>query len=306
MGLPAVTWLAYTVEHGRHPYVEPALHLFDRFPLWLRHRLPDRWGGLRVSAQFDERVAAAYALWVLGPKAAPAIPALARGLESNSKELAYWSASSLHAIGPASWPVVDRALVHRDSLVRAAVVANMYGRFPVDGDPVSNIEITRVAQALNKACRDPNAEVRAAAAEAIINCKNEVQETNGFDITIPFLIQLLSDSAAVRGSAYRALDSFREKAAPAIPVLAEILKGGDLESVRDAADLLHSIGPLSWPVVEEALASGKPDTRSSLVTLILHRLIPKNEQPVSDDEFVRVYEALIRALKKIPMLKCGS
>jgi HEAT repeat protein len=300
LGPAGVKWLTHTLEHGRQPFTRRGPLPFDRAPQWLRVRIPDRWGGLGVSALFDERAAAMDLLEVFGPQAAPAIPALVRSLDRGNDDWVQAVLVTLHKIGPASWPAVQKALAHPDPHIRSVIVKSLAQRIVHSSDAAyvpPKAEVIEVAQALIRALGDPNPDVRAAAAYAISGCRNQrFDSLDFFDPALPILIQLLSDPGPVRHVAISGLTSFRAKAAPAIPALAPFLHDDDLSIRIGAAAALHMIGPASWPVVEEALATGPAPARWSILVTMPMRLEPGYGPSVPDSELTHIADTLIKSL----------
>jgi hypothetical protein len=159
-GPAGVKWLAYTVEHGRLAYTGTGPCLFDHAPFWLRERLPEKWGGFIGVAPEGERVLAADALALLGPAAAPAIPALARNLKGADEELIRASASALIAIGAAAAPAIRDSLEHGSPIARIALIREMKSWKGWTDPAVSRGEIVRIIAALVQNCRNPDAEFR--------------------------------------------------------------------------------------------------------------------------------------------------
>lgn len=230
-GPAALPWLTYTVEHGKHPFKKQSPLPFDRAPDWLRRMLPEKWGGLRASSPVDERIQAAVALQALGPDAAPAIPALARVLESeceNDNSLPTEVASALHAIGPASWPAVQQTLQHGRPSARWALLVMMPVRLGSARMSASETEVANVAAALRKACADPNENVRRGAIWGIANCSSARSDLAGIDSLTGDFVQLLSSSEIkTRKAAAETLAYGTAKAAVAIPRLIELLDDPD-------------------------------------------------------------------------------
>ena len=223
-GPAGVAWLAYTLEHGKTAFLKRGALPLDTAPDWLRRWFPERWGGLRRAPLNDERVRAAILLSVLGPRAAPAIPELVRSLESVDDLLVADAAFALHAIGPASWPVVEGILDHGSVPTRAALLEAMSARFEPPGREPAEADWTRALESLVKAMRDPNPKVRIAAAHCFSYCRRNRSTDARYDSAMPLLIELLSDrDASVSTAAAGGLLSFRTRAAPAIPRLIEML-----------------------------------------------------------------------------------
>ena len=159
-GPAAVTWLAYWVEHGRNEHSNPldpfgrrraGAQLFSKAPDWLRRLIPDKWGGLRGSPPKLQGASAADALRLLGPEAAPAIPALERALKNEDHAPVYAVAAALQAIGPASWPVVERALARETKTARVALLSTLFNR--INSDRPAADEMSHVLAVLDPSVR---------------------------------------------------------------------------------------------------------------------------------------------------------
>jgi HEAT repeat protein len=224
-GPAAVPWLAYTVEHGKHPYTKHGSLPFDGAPDWLRHRIPGRWGGLSDVSQEDERLIAARALGLLGPEAASTIPALARALSTNDEYLLERVCLTLHAIGPASWPAVREALARGKDTARIALLRTMWTRVGTRDEPEHIAEAEQVIEILSKAVHDPDAGVRAAAAHSFGgDYPISPSAPTLFDGVMPTLIQLLDDpDLRVRNEAVTAIHLFGNKGTPAVARLIALL-----------------------------------------------------------------------------------
>lgn len=246
MGPQAVTWLAWLVEHGRQSFSKPGPLPFDKAPDWLRRWVPERWGGYRDSAHFNERTVAAFTLRRFGTMAAPAIPALARSLSSEDTALVVTAAQALQAIGAPSWPAVQDALEHGSKPARIALLSAMNVRLEVNDETPHeaplDAEVAEVVRAFIKAGHDPDAEVRAEAAIAMSKWSGDRLKTTVFDPAIPELLRLLSDAdEQVRGDAAYSLKPYQTKAISAIPRLIELLDDPSLEVRSQAASALGDI-----------------------------------------------------------------
>ncbi len=236
-----VRWLAYQVEHGRRPSPQKGERPFTHAPGWLRKWVPERWGGLRAPiGPGDARIRAGDALRLIGAAAAPAIPALVRGLHDEDAQQRELAARTLNGIGLVSWPVERDLLEHADSRVRLALLGEMSVRAN-RGEAVSAEEMALVAGALIQLCRDPSPDIRRAAVAAIHWCRYYEPDA-AFDAAIPDLIRLLSDpDSEVRHSAGIALTWYEKKGAPAIPRLIELLDDPDTNIRTMAAGALGLI-----------------------------------------------------------------
>jgi hypothetical protein len=174
-GLPAVTWLGYTAEHGHSKHVE--VGAFRGVLAKFRGRVI----GSEWPAGYDERSIAMLLLGCMGAEAEPAIPALLRVLEDESYYLAEGAALALHRIGSGSWPAVKDHLLHGPNLARCALFNAMPVRLNPKGT-VSEEDVTTVFNLLTHALHDPEPNIRRNAASSFANA-------------IPF-----SGDASIRGS----------------------------------------------------------------------------------------------------------
>lgn len=242
-GPAGITWLTYAVEHGRHPFIKRGSLPFDRAPGWLRSWIPEKWGGLREppSSLEDERISASNALAKLGPDAAPAIPALARSIQNEDEQFAGSTASTLNAIGPASWPMVQGLLNNGSPQVREYLLATIWVRVDPHAQNVSDAELARVSNALVNGLGDPAPIVRAATAISIAHCRRDWMDDTRWDSAIPPLIHLLHDSDnSVRYWALSTLFNFGTKVASAVPRLIELLEDKDAKIRYMAANVLSA------------------------------------------------------------------
>lgn len=121
---------------------------------------------LLKDANRDVRITAAAALRRFGPKAGPAVKALAatvKGDKDADADSQQWAIKALLAVGPAAKadavPALTAALASPDTEVRAAAARGLVA-FGPDRAAVA---------ALRKLLDDPNADVRRAAAEALLS-----------------------------------------------------------------------------------------------------------------------------------------
>jgi HEAT repeat protein len=164
-----------------------------------------------------------------GPEAAPAIPALVKNLESGDAYFARSAADALHAIGPASWPLVLDILEHGSPETRAALLGSISVRLEQEGRDTSEAVAALAVAAVVKALDDPAFEVRSAAAEGIGSCLMRTKDSTRYDSAIPVLFRIVSDRAQIPpAQAIYALSSFGDKAAFAIPSLVELLDARDV------------------------------------------------------------------------------
>ncbi len=251
IGLPpaGVRWLVYQVEYGRYP-VAPGPRLFDHAPGWLRRRLPEKWGGLPPPNDVYGSIRARHALSLLGEAAAPAIPALLRGMHARDRDPRdlELTTRTLHGIGLASWSVVRDLLEHGETPDRLSLLETLPTRANRGGElseADSDAEVKLMAETLIKLCTDPNVEVRNAAAFAVnlsqyyLSLKSPAPR---FGQTVPTLVALLSDpEAKIREKAIIGIAWRNAEGAPAIPRLIELLDAPSVEERRTAAFALGKV-----------------------------------------------------------------
>jgi hypothetical protein len=241
-GPEAIPWLIHMVQHGRHPVLLRGPRPFTKFPNWFRRYLPQSLGGLRPGPR-DQRVDAIYALECLGPKAAPAIPVLARVLRGKDEDLARVVVDVVHSMGPVSWPAVEEGLQHGTHDVRYQLVLWMPRRLLVDGVPASDAELAHIAEILERTCGDPEGIVRVQAARALTACHLSRKDNTLFASAIPHLLQLLSDAdPSVQSLACTQLSDLGLEASPAIPRLIDLVTHQDSVVRCSAASALLRIG----------------------------------------------------------------
>jgi HEAT repeat protein len=248
-GPAGVAWLTYTLEHGPEPSRNEGPLPLDSAPDWLRRWIPRNWGGLRTSSNIDKHFEAALLLSLLGPKAAPAIPALARSLDSRDPGLVEIAATALQDMGSVSWPAVREVLDHGSPQARIALFGNMMDRVGPGERNTTKAELEAEAAPavalLVKALRDPHPGVQRAAAQAIQDCKGLIDDDDPrYDSTILPLIELLSDrDSSARAVAVAALGSLKIKTASESPRLVALLDDADPTVRFYAVRALSSIEP---------------------------------------------------------------
>jgi len=195
-----------------------------------------------------DRRDAASALGIIGPAAAPAIPALVEALKDNGADpsVRQSAAFALGNIGPAAAPAIP-ALVEalkdkgEDWEVRRDAVSAL-GKI----GPAAAPAIPALVDALKDKGEDPS--VRRSVASVLGNIGPAAAPA------IPALVDALKDKGADpsgRQSAALALGNTGAAAAPAIPALVDALKdkGEDLSVRQSAAFALGDIGPAAAPAI---------------------------------------------------------
>lgn len=261
LGPAAVSWLAYTVEHGWRAYDERGWSAIRTGPEWLRRFVPEALGGSwGTSAEARSAIAA---LARLGPSARAAIPALARTVHNEDLDLASESAFALHAMGPDSWPAVLKLMDTgsrwgRYSLVEGISMRLWHRRNPLTPHPtdsklpreatVTATDVANSRQVLRKGFRDVDPSVRVAAITTVFSCEFFAGDFSDrtwpryFRETLPTLIELLADaSPRVRFAAAQVVGFFGVEAAAATPRLIELLEDESSMIRREAACSLGGV-----------------------------------------------------------------
>jgi hypothetical protein len=289
-GPGTVPWLAYTAEHGKHPFAGRVPFHLDKAPDWLRRWLPEKWRGLRPSSARDERIYALMILERLGPEAAPAIPTLARILERASHgddfQFPWQVARALNTTGPASWPVVEQILERGNDRARLAILGTIFCRVGPVENPASEAEVARVVAVVHKGRTGPDPAVRAAAAASLSFCCDNRPELFALDSLIDEVIRCLSDSEwqeRMRAVDILAQGTTGAKGARAIPRLIELLE-----------DRNHNVG------MGAARALGRLDTVEKLSAARLRALLRALVRDGLEPAFQQTVEDALRALGLSP------
>ncbi len=141
------------------------------------------------------RQRAVYALGLIGPDAAPAIPDLLARLKDPDEQVRTSSAFSLSAIGPAALPAILDAVSHQTGLVRQGAAKALAFGFP---------SRRRAVPPLLEMLKDPDPASRAQAIQTLAAIAGSDAST------IATLEASLNDSSAsVREAAGRALEKLR-------------------------------------------------------------------------------------------------
>lgn len=219
---------------------------------------------------------AAAALGMVGPDAAPAIPALTKALASKSEKLREQAAHALAGIGPAAKeavPALADLLTSKTGQVRA-IAANALGNLGEASAPATS--------GLIKALTDPDVNVRRESAQALGEIGPAAKAA------VPSLIVALSDDQGavtmhaaealgrigpasvpaltkaigdpkIRGLAIMILAELGPPAKAAAPSLIGLIKDPDKEIRREAIIALAQIGPDASQAVPALLAELKDE-----------------------------------------------
>jgi HEAT repeat protein len=155
------------------------------------------------------RALAANQIGKLGASAAEAIPELVRGMHDTDKEVRFRCAVALRHIGPASTQALIGELSNKDAAVRSLAAYEIGDMFPWQ---------MAARPALVNALRDTDEEVR-------INVLRALGRVGVGDSVSAVIDVLQHDgSERVRYSAIYCLGAIGQRADPAIPILAQILR----------------------------------------------------------------------------------
>ncbi|MBN1909081.1 MAG: HEAT repeat domain-containing protein [Pirellulales bacterium] len=196
----------------------------------------------------DKRYSAADQLKELGPRAAPAVPALTKALNDEDWCTRCNVAEALGEMGPKAATAIPALMKvlrsDEDSLVRARAA-----------EALGNIGDARSVPALLAAIKDEDSFVRAQVVEAL--------GTLGDEKVVPSLITALEDeNDYVVMCAISALESYGHKAKTAVPALIRTVKS-DKRNGSFAARALGKIDAegASVPALIEVLGSSDPTSR---------------------------------------------
>ncbi|MDB6068663.1 MAG: hypothetical protein JWR26_4871 [Pedosphaera sp.] len=180
---------------------------------------------------------AVIACFVLGPKAAPAIPALIAFL--NEGNVGTGVGQTLAKMGPEALGPLIGSLSNRDDLVRREVAYSL-------GDFQSNAPM--VVPVLIQCLKDKASSVRFFAAVSLAHLAKEPT------VAIPALVGALNDEDnTVRYTACLAIGEFRQQAQSATAPLLTLLEDADPEIRVAAAMVLARIHPEDPSMVEKVL-----------------------------------------------------
>ncbi len=177
---------------------------------------------------------AAWALGVIGPDAADAVPALASALADKDEAVGFQAANSLAAIGPGARAAVPALTASLDRLCARA--AHALGHIGPDSAPA--------VPGLTKALASAAGDFREEAARALGSIGPTAK------VAAPDLRKLLKDRLIeVRLAAAQALGELACLDATGVEVLSTGLGYPEWEVRRDAARALREVGPAGKPAV---------------------------------------------------------
>jgi HEAT repeat protein len=204
------------------------------------------------------RVKAAHALGDLGARAKSAIPALLDNLGNDDDGVGNSAAVALAHIGNEATPRLILTLDLGNARERAkAAYALGYRVGGVKPSPDA-------VPALTEALKDDDAHVRMEAVHALAGIRDKT--------TIPALLALLKreQDADVRADVAGAFGSFGSEAEEAVPILIQVVVGGEVLLQNSAANSLSHIGQASVPALIEVLndaGNGVAARESALMAL---------------------------------------
>lgn len=222
-----VRWIDWRPGRGK----QKVLSVLEKAPRWLRDGLVEKW------LKGDPRRAegAEFALKVLGPEAAAAIPQFERMMTnaSSSDGETISGAHALACIGMSALPALLSALTNQTKTycrVSAAYAMQYVDDFGRDSG--------QVARALAQSLKDPDPRVGVEAARSLGKLKMEPQ------VTVSALVKHLQlhDPMLTFLSA-RVLAEYGQAARPAVPELLRSLNHQHADVRQAAADALLKIAP---------------------------------------------------------------
>jgi len=168
---------------------------------------------------------------VLGPKAAPAIPALAQLLNSTDQQTVRRAIFPLADIGKESLPALVAALGNPNNPDRETIEDALRSM------AIRGVDTSAAVPMLLQCLKDTNAAVATWSADALIWVARKDPSA-----AIPALTDCLQHpKAEVRDMAAQALGSFREKARAAVPDLQKLLNDPDPHVRWQASNSLEKI-----------------------------------------------------------------
>ena len=247
VGPPAVKWLAYKVEHGRR-YEEPSKRSTIQ-------RMWERLLHLHPYVGIDERLAAAELLEEFGPEAAPAIPALAKAIDTGDLVFGSACARALHCIGPKSWTVVQERISHGNIATRASLISTLSARVVRPHGEIVYDEMGRISEIVAQACQDPAPKIRLAAADAYLDLVANIGEDPPIRLPTASVIRLLGDPDwVIREAAVSALRLPNSAGDRSLHVLIRLLWNGLPANRIVAAETLAALN------LARARVRGAPET----------------------------------------------
>ena len=164
---------------------------------------------------------------ILGPVAAPAVPALTGLLTSTNELVAGMAASALASVGAPAVPAMLAALTNRSYKISLNAILAL---------PELGTNALPAIPILRRELEHPNHVYRERAADALGNLRLEP------DLVVPALTNLLQDpSPAARNLAIGSLGRFGPAARSAVPVIRPFLEYPDFKFVASKA--LKAIAP---------------------------------------------------------------
>jgi HEAT repeat protein len=275
----------------------------------LKPRVPHLVAALK-SKDAAARRKAANALGLAGADARAAVPALVEALKDHDPQVRGTAARALSAIGPAAVPALLKvAESSPDRPARSLAYLALGEVRPIE---------TEASRALVAALKDPDKEVRAAAAFALVGLGAEAvpplrQALKARDpsaalalgriappavnAAVPDLIAAMSDDdKELRVAAHHAVVKV---GAPAVPALAAGLARADLRDWYSISVALGKIGPAARPAAVPALTAGLTHEDRGVRILAANALAKIDpDNPAIKPVLVEVVPALVEVLQQ--------
>ncbi len=231
----------------------------------------------------EVRMQSALALAEIGPDAIDAAPALVNGLADKAEAVRYASAYAVGKIGATSAiPVLEKSEGENDPFLKMLSAWAVAKLKPEDKDAT-----TKAAELIVAALKHDNPNVRQGAAKALLELdaprdvvgppllaamddpNPEVQDNvyralaSLGEAILPRVTERLKDPAT-QEKALRVLSRMGPAAAPAVPLVVELLGNADAHHRRELLFALASIGPdaaAATPALAQALSDSDEDVR---------------------------------------------
>jgi len=212
------------------------------------------------SAEFREQWHAAYILGTLGPKAAPAVPALHavladvndRNEYKNNEYARSMAAWALGRIGPAAEPEIPflmetmRTTTHHIAVLRS--IAEALGELGPAAKPAVD-ELLKVLKNDDEIAR--------------VNAAVALWKISRYPKALPALLDMLRHGSPSQAYAVAvALGQMQQDAETIAPVLIEALHAPSADVRRAAARSLGQLGKAAFPALSKAKALQDPDTEA--------------------------------------------
>ena len=192
------------------------------------------------------RRSSAYALGCLGADAAGSRKDVETALQDDDAEVRQTAAWSLGRLGDEAIPALKRVLADKDALVLRDAAASL-GQLDPEAGRIALTDLARLAS-------HSDVEVKKAALLGLVRIVGP-EDAKSADVFGPLHKALIDGDDEVRRNAAFALSNIGgATAAPAVDVLLDTLKIGDLEVKRQAAAAFRNVGSSAERAVPELIA----------------------------------------------------